>query len=292
MIVVCTSAAVAETCGDVNNDGAGPDLSDLTYLVNYLFVGGPGPQHLWTANVNGDAEGSVDLSDLIYLVNFLFLGGAGLSCVDSAGTVTDIDGNVYQTVLIGDQYWMTENLKVTRYRNGDPIPFVTDNVEWSNLGSGAYCEYDDDTANVAVYGRLYNWFAVDDSRNIAPVGWHVPTDDDWKQLETFLGMIQSQVDSTGWRGVDEGGKLKEAGIEHWRDPNTGATNEFGFIALPGGYCTINGRFFELTENAFFWTSSESDEVNSWSRCLYYFYSQIRRSANSKQYGFSVRCVRD
>jgi uncharacterized protein (TIGR02145 family) len=106
--------------------------------------------------------------------------------------VTDYDGNVYQIVLIGGQCWMMENLKVTHYRNGDPIPHVPNIGEWYGLSSGAYCDYNNDPGNVETYGRLYNWYAVDDSRNIAPEGWHVPTDDEWKQLEMYLGMSQAE----------------------------------------------------------------------------------------------------
>jgi uncharacterized protein (TIGR02145 family) len=144
----------------------------------------------------------------------LLVGGCG---GDDAGTnpdnptvpvVTDIDGNVYQTVTIGAQVWMAENLKVTHYRNGDPIPNVTDTAAWEGLSTGAYCEYDNDINNVATYGRLYNWYAVDDSRGLAPEGWHVPSDDEWKQLEMYLGMSQSEADDYGWRGTDEGGEVK------------------------------------------------------------------------------------
>jgi len=173
---------------------------------------------------------------------------------DSTGTVTDIDGNVYKTVKIGNQWWMAENLKVTRYRNGDPIPNITDNHTWVDLSTGAYCNYNNDISNVATYGRLYNWYAVDESRNIAPAGWHVPTDDEWKQLEIYLGMSPTEADETHWRGTDEGGKLKETGTTHWYSPNTGATNESGFTALPGGY-RVSGGFSSLGFGAYFWSST-------------------------------------
>jgi uncharacterized protein (TIGR02145 family) len=138
-------------------------------------------------------------------------------------TVTDIDGNIYHTVTIGTQVWMVENLKTTKYRNGDPIPNVTGNA-WAALTTGAYCWYNNDAATYkATYGALYNWYAVADSRNIAPTGWHVPTDAEWTTLTTFLG-----GESVA------GGKLKETGTNHWTSPNTGATNETGFTALPGG----------------------------------------------------------
>ncbi|MFC1562338.1 FISUMP domain-containing protein, partial [candidate division KSB1 bacterium] len=173
-------------------------------------------------------------------------------------TVTDIDENVYQIVQIGDQEWMVENLKVTRYRNGDAIPNVTDGSAWGGLSTGAYCTYYNNASNAAVYGHLYNWYAVDDSRGLAPEGWHVPTDEEWKELEMYLGMSQSEADTSGWRGTDEGDKLKETGTSHWGSPNAGATNESGFTALPGGYRSIStGTFLNFYHIAIFWSSTES-----------------------------------
>jgi len=213
---------------------------------------------------------------------------------DSTGTVTDCDGNEYMTIKIGDQWWMMENLKVTHYRNGDPIPHVTDDSAWAGLSTGASCNYDNDEGNVAIYGRLYNWYAVDDSRNLAPEGWHVPTDEEWKHLEMFLGMSQAEADAFSWRGTDEGGKLKETGTTHWISPNEGATNESGFSALPGGYRYNRGRFGSIGIGAFFWSSTEFDSKGAWLRNLRYDSPQIDRAGNGsyKYYGFSVRCVRD
>ena len=208
------------------------------------------------------------------------------------GTVSDIDGNTYQTVQIGDQCWMAENLKVTRYRNGDPIPHITDNSEWENITTGAYCNYNNDPGNVATYGRLYNWYAVDDSRSIAPAGWHVPSDEEWKQLEMYLGMSQSETDGTGDRGTDEGGKMKEAGTSHWYSPNTGATNSSGFSALPGAYRYYDGSFYPMGYFAFFWTSTEYYSDRAWYRVLRYGNAKVNRGEAYKRSGFSVRCVRD
>ena len=207
--------------------------------------------------------------------------------------MVDYDGNVYQVVKIGSQCWMMENLKVTHYRNGDPIPNVTDDSEWEALSTGAYCEYDNDPANVATYGRLYNWYAVDDNRNIAPEGWHVPTDEEWKQLEMYLGMSQVEADGGGWRGTDEGGKLKEAGYDHWYDPNEGATNESGFTALPGGVRFNNGPFSSMGQSANFWSSTLYSNDRAWRRLLDMGSSQVHRNAGyQKHYGISIRCVKD
>ena len=198
------------------------------------------------------------------------------------GTVTDIDGNVYQTVKIGNQWWMAENLKVTHYRNGDAIPNVTDNTEWANLTTGAYCNYDNNVSYVPTYGRLYNWYAVDESRNIAPEGWHVPSDTEWQTLVDYLG--GSNV---------AGGKIKETGTTHWNSPNTGATNESGFSALPSGFRDVGtGYYYYLGDYAYFWSSTESSSNYAWGWRLDYDRSGVYRYDYLKRKGFSVRCVRD
>lgn len=208
-------------------------------------------------------------------------------------TVTDIDGNVYETVTIGAQEWMKKNLKVTHYRNGDSIPHVTDSTAWSSLSSAAYCEHSNSIDNVATYGRLYNWFAVADSRNIAPEGWHVPTDEEWQQLEVYLGISQAQADSMGWRGTDEGGKLKATGTTHWTSPNTGATNESGFSALPGGLRSeVHGRYHSIGWEAIFWSSAEYSTFTALVRDLSNDHSDIGRFQLGKKDGYSVRCVKD
>ena len=196
-------------------------------------------------------------------------------------TVTDIDGNVYQAVTIGTQVWMKENLRVTHYRNGDAIPNVTDSATWVHLTTGAYSEYNNDVDNAATYGRLYNWYAAADSRNMAPLGWHVASDAEYQTLVDYLG-----------GNTVAGGKMKEAGTSHWRSPNTGATNESGFTALAGGYRGGNGTYFHMGENVHFWSSTHCDDNYAWTRHLYYNFSNFNRSYYDKRYGYSVRCVRD
>ena len=242
-----SGVSLAADCGDVNNS-EGIDIDDCVYLIAYVFQGGPAPDC-----------------------------GVGPSEI---GTVTDIDGNLYYTVKIGEQWWMLENLRVTHYRNGDAIPNVTDDAEWEGLSTGAYCDYDNDPANVATYGRLYNWYAVGDSRNIAPAGWHVPSDDEWQTLVDYLG--GSSV---------AGGKMKEAGTTHWNPPNTGATNESGFSALPGGY-RIHYGSFDMGFYTYFWSSTEYSSSYAWYRSLNYINSQVGRDYYDKRLGISVRCVRD
>ena len=160
---------------------------------------------------------------------------------------------------------MAENLKVTSYRNGEASSNETNNSEWANLSSGAWCSYNNDDGNVETYGLLYNWYAVDDSRNIAPSGWHVPTDEEWKELEIYLGMSQTDADNTNFRGTDEGGKMKESGTTHWNSPNTGATNESGFTALPGGYrSNYSGTFDDIGYGGGWWSSTGSGSY-AWHR---------------------------
>jgi len=296
VFLVMPFSSFAGSCGDVDNSGT-INILDVTYLINYLYKSGPDPDCGTSySGICGDVDnsGTINILDVTYLINYLYKGGPEPDCDETTGTVTDIDGNVYQTVTIGTQVWMMENLKVTHYRNGDPIPHVTDNSTWEGSTTGAYCEYDNNPANVATYGRLYNWYAVDDSRNIAPAGWHVPTDEEWKQLEMYLGMSQAEADGTGYRGTDEGGKLKEAGTTHWISPNTGATNESGFSALPGGYRYHFGYFNDMGFYAYFWSSTEYDDYYAWYRILLCNYAEVYRYYTNyyKQVGFSIRCVRD
>jgi uncharacterized protein (TIGR02145 family) len=195
------------------------------------------------------------------------------------GTVTDIDGNTYQTVKIGDQRWMSENLKVTHYRNGDSIPNVID--RWYGLTIGVYCNYDFDTNNAVTYGSLYNWYAVNDSRNIAPEGWHIPSDNEWQTLVDYLG-----------GDLVAGGKMKETGTTHWHNPNTGATNESGFSALPGGFRNNLGDFWDMGTYADFWSSTAYSSGVAWYRKLGNASSGVGRYNILKEIGFSVRCIRD
>lgn len=199
----------------------------------------------------------------------------------SPNTVTDIDGNVYNTVTIGNQTWMKENLKTTRYTNGDPIANVTDNTAWINLTAGGYSNYDNNAANAITYGRLYNWYAVNDTRKIAPKGWHVATDAEWLALETYLG---------GWRVA--GGPLKETGTAHWASPNTGANNSSGFTGLPGGVRKNDGPFNVLGSAGYWWASTEYNAGNAYVHSMNYSYAEVYSLYIPKRIGCSVRCVKD
>jgi len=203
------------------------------------------------------------------------------SNTDSILLINDIDGNVYKCVKIGTQWWMAENLNVAHYSNGNTIPNVTDSTTWNNLTTGAYGEYDNNGSNATIYGKLYNWYAVDDSRNIAPTGWHVPSDTELQTLADFLGSVQVA-----------GGKMKEVGFAHWDSPNTGATNESGFTGLAGGYRPVTGGFDRLGYWGIFWTATEYDAVDALNRSLIYNTPVLNDSRDYKRQGCSVRCLKD
>ncbi len=203
-----------------------------------------------------------------------------------ADTVTDFDGNVYHLVTIGNQVWLAENLKVTHYNDGTPIPNVTPDAQWKILTTGAWCKYDNVTSNATTYGLLYNWFAVTDSRNICPAGWHIPADGEWASLSAFLG-----GDATA------GGKMKstgtyEAGNGLWYAPNTGATNTSGFKALPAGLRINYGNYYSLGNIADFWCVSDSSAAFSWDYILDANNESLTRGYDFKTNGFSVRCIKD
>ena len=273
--------------GDVDNDGNINVLDMLSIANHILGILILDEQGLWRADLDGpvgncDGDGGTNVLDMVKIANIIL----GIDECPST-TVTDIDWNVYETVRIGDQVWMAENLKVTHYRNGDPIPNVIIDYEWPNLSTGAYCSYENDVDNVTIYGSLYNWCAVNDLRGLAPEGWHVPTDAEWQTLIEYLG--GSSV---------AGGKMKttgtiEGGDGLWHRLNTGATNESGFSALPGGYCNnSNGYFYNLGYYAFFWSSTESFSNFAWSRYLNTNDPGVNRGNDDSRNGFSIRCVKD
>jgi uncharacterized protein (TIGR02145 family) len=196
------------------------------------------------------------------------------------GMVTDIDGNVYKTVTIGNQEWMAENLKVTRYRNGDSIPNTT-GASWLYLTTGSYCDFDNSLSKSATYGKLYNWYAVDDYRQIAPTGWHIPSHSEWDILIDYLGGLSVA-----------GGKLKEKGTIHWKSPNNGASNESFFTALPGGYRGNYASFWWIGECGGWWSSSELTLKWAWGREILFDGSDVNIIYHDKFDGFSVRCIKD
>ncbi|WP_223294129.1 fibrobacter succinogenes major paralogous domain-containing protein [Chlorobium limicola] len=184
-----------------------------------------------------------------------------------------------KTLSIGTQVWMAENLAVSRYRNGDEIPQVQDAAEWNRLTTGAWCYYENNSANGVTYGKLYNWYAVNDPRGLAPEGWHVPSDNEWQML----------VEKTGGEKAS-GTKLKSTLL--WKEPLVGADNSTGFTAIPAGYRSSNGTFSLLGTNSSFWTSSENNSYSAWFRQMYNTYSAVYRVSSTKTQGLSVRCIKN
>ncbi len=197
------------------------------------------------------------------------------------------------TIKICNQIWMDKNLDVATYRNGDPIPKVTDPTEWASLTTGAYCYYDNDSATYAVtYGKLYNWYAVNDPRGLAPAGWHIPSDAEWNILVKCIDPSADTTCSGCSQSTTAGGAMKETGTAHWLAPNTGANNGSGFTGLSSGDRLTNGTFGYIGYSGSWWSSSVNSTTNAWYRGLYYGDGRIERYDYSKHYGFSVRCLRD
>jgi uncharacterized protein (TIGR02145 family) len=244
----------------------------------------------------------VGLSELTkYYLRAYVINSSGINYSNSVSFIPrdldipiDGDGNVYQTVQIGEQLWMAENLKTTKFHDGNSIALVTDNLEWISINSPAYCWYDNNEVLYKnPYGALYNYYSVMNGR-LCPIGWHVPTEANLKSLELLLGMTPQDVENTYWHGTDQGDQLKEAGVSHWQSPNLG-TNSTGFRALPGGYRNPNdGNFMEHTLSMYIWSSSTFVywENYSWGRQLASDWSSIYHYYYDNKSGFSVRCIRD
>jgi uncharacterized protein (TIGR02145 family) len=199
--------------------------------------------------------------------------------------VSDIDGNIYNTVKIGSQLWMAENLKTTKYKDGEIIPIVSDASAWASLSTPGYCWYNnDETANKATYGALYNWYAMNTSK-LCPTDWHIPSDTEWKTLEIYLGMTPTDADLTGYRGTDQGTMLKNT--NGWLNNGNG-TNIKNFSALPGGFRDYMGKFVVMGYSGYWWSSTG----NAWFRSMSYSNSRVFRSFYDKPDGFSVRCLKD
>ena len=191
---------------------------------------------------------------------------------------------IENTVKIGEQEWMVKNLNVSKFRNGDIIPEAKSREDWKKAGNEnqpAWCYYDNDPVNEANYGKLYNWYAVSDPRGITPEGWHVPSDDEWQILIDYLGGEKVA-----------GGKMKESVSKLWKHPNKGATNQFGLTVFGGGVRYIEGKFNDLDDDAYFWSSTEYDATHAWYRILGYSFSNVYKYYYDKRYGFSVRCIKD
>jgi uncharacterized protein (TIGR02145 family) len=195
--------------------------------------------------------------------------------------VTDIDGNVYHTISIGAQVWMTENLKTTKYNDGTEIPFIVAAAEaWHELNSPGYCWYNDDVTHKETTGALYNWHALNTGK-LCPKGWHIPTDKEWSTLAAFLG-----------GETVAGGKMKAAGTAFWPYPNAGATNSSGFTALYSSFRGKSGFIPSGNGTLLFWSSTAHDDADAWAWYLRFDNEAFGRNHGGKYHGFSVRCLKD
>ena len=197
--------------------------------------------------------------------------------------LTDIDGNIYGTIIIGSQVWMSQNLRTTRFSDNTPIPEIADNKLWCSLASPAFCWYSNDrNSDDMRFGALYNWFSVNTGR-LCPSGWHVPDDSEWNVLTAYLG-----------GEYYAGGLLKEVGMSHWESPNAGASNYFSFSALPAGYRSglTSGLFHAKGYMSWWWTNTEYNSNWARTRAIEFDVTDIAGGHGVKRNGYSVRCIRD
>jgi len=263
--------------GDLNGDGV-IDILDIIILMNMILD----DEYNSIADLNEDNE--LNILDVVTIVNLVLFG--------NDNTCIDIDGNIYETVQLGAQLWMAENLKVTHFNNGDEIPTGYSDSEWETIHDDAYAIYEDDPANAEIYGNLYNYYAVDDSRGICPANYHIPTDDEWYVLLEYLG------GDSGENWIIAGGKMKDVGtIEdgdgRWYAPNEGANNESDFTAIPAGFRLNDGQYYESGYYGIFWSSTAEYYTNAFFMWyLLHDESKLYRGLFDSQTGLSVRCLKD
>lgn len=282
---ITSSSAISG--GSVNSDGG-----EIVSARGVCWSKNPNPSV--SDNITSDGEGAGSfLSSLTgltsgtqYYVRAYATNGVGTAYGNEFIFVlplSDIDGNIYNTIVIGTQVWMTVNLKTTKYSDNTVIPMVTDNILWGSLTTPAYCWYkNDQNFNKNNYGALYNWYSVTTGK-LCPVGWHVPSETEWRILTDYLG--GESIAS---------GRLKETGLAHWISPNSGASNEFGFTARPGGYRTglSSGTFRTLGFYGWWWASTEENSISARVRLLAYDASEVASGTGIKKNGYSVRCIKD
>jgi uncharacterized protein (TIGR02145 family) len=262
------------------NDGTG--TGSFTSLISDLVANTTYYVKAYATNSAGTGYGNE--------ISFKTTGG-------QTGKVTDVEGNTYSTITIGTQTWMAENLKTTSYNDNSKIPYVPYFMNWVNLTTPGYCWYRDSPDNI--YGALYNWYSLDPqnngSKNVCPVGWHVPTDDQWTVLTDYLTNNQYGFEGSG----DDIAKslAAQSGWNSWVNAGSpgndmAGNNSSGFTALPGGYCSSGGIRLSSGTMGYWWTSSDSDVSSAWYRSLSYISSSVARSTINKNYGYSIRCLKD
>ncbi len=289
-VITLTVSEISENkifCGgQVKSDG-GKEVTERGVLIgrtdnpsadgNRIAMGsGLGLFQQWIENLNP----GTDYYFCAYAVNEKGTAFGEVKAIQTKDIVTDVDGNIYTTVKIGDQTWMAENLKTIKYRNGDHIPNVTNQQEWIDFTSGAYCYYNNNLSNAFIYGNIYNWFALMDDRGLCPEGWNAPDIDDWMELIDFAGGLEFAAVS-----------LKHKGLDFWEYPNLGANNTTGFTALPGGQLS-SSDFHGINRFSTFWTSTEQQE-GFMANYILMNSGMTRVFINMMfiNYGHSVRCVK-
>jgi len=286
-----------DECGVCNGPGPNiPVIDEILYETDSVFIEVLGEWYVFeyatdtlftfVCPVSGCTDESASNYDPEAVIEDGSCAYGPLEC-GGASTVT-FDGYSYELVAIGDQCWFAENLRTEHYANGDEIPGELSNSAWSSTNSGAQAVYNNDASNLPDYGRLYNWYAVDDARSLCPSGWHVPTDGEYMILEMALGMIESEANTTGWRGTDQGTQMKSSPSD---DPSWEGTNTSGFSALAGGSRDYLGDFSPEGYGGYFWSSSPNGS-NAWYRILVSGVTGVYRLNWYRRYGYSVRCVRD
>jgi uncharacterized protein (TIGR02145 family) len=274
-------------------------MKTLLVIVMLLLPGGAGIAQTKLEVVGdiqvGQSNDSAPAAGTIRWTGTDFIGWNGTKWISLTnglafdGMVTDVDGNAYRTIKIGNQEWMVDNLRTTRYADESVIPQVNNITTWQNTNMGAWSWYDTTNNYDLPYGKLYNWYAVSDVKGLCPAGWHVPTDAEWTVLVTFLD--PGAVVVNGIQSQTAGGLMKESGLAHWVYPNDGASNQSGFTGLPGGRRTSNGVFTMLGFEGSWWTST-ADLDNGWLRALVYNHDYVLRGSMLKTSGYSVRCLKN
>jgi uncharacterized protein (TIGR02145 family) len=299
LLLICKTSM--EQVG-VNTDGSEPNKSailDIKSFTKGLLL--PRMTLVQIKNIQGPANGLIVYNtddDKLYIYRDLCscwtdiqLGSSTVTPNDPCGSniIDPRDGQTYATVQIGTQCWMAENLNIGKMINSSFNQLNNDTIE-------KYC-YDNDSTYCNEYGALYQWNEMMDyttaqgARGICPPGWHIPTDNEWKTMEMYLGMSQTEADKMNFRGTDEGGKLKETGTTHWVNP-IGATNTTGFTALGSGMRNTNSLFTGLKQDAFFWTTADNSGDQAIYRQLVRYNAKIARNYANKYLGYSIRCIKD
>jgi uncharacterized protein (TIGR02145 family) len=276
------TASTALSGGVINSDGGSVITArGVTWSIN------PNPTiSLSTKTIDGNGTGGFTsnmglISNTLYYFRAYATNANGITGYGNEMSFTTLAAPAMQSVTICSQVWTTQNIDIATYRNGDPIPQITDLIQWSKLTTGAWCYYSNVSAFGTTYGKLYNWYAVNDSRGLAPQGWHIPSDLEWTTLFNCLGGISVA-----------GGKMKEIGTTHWLSPNFGATNTSGLTALPGGYRFGNGTFTSNFMSGLFWSSKQNPDLSTWCCRLDYGTNAASWGTSDPWSGFSIRCVKD